>query len=292
MKKIEDIVELERLANRIRQDLLETTVETGFEQPASYLSATEIITALFFNHLRHDPARPGWAERDRLILSRGHAAPVLYCAYVEAGYLPRDLLPTLCKPGSQLPHPVDSRLLPLLEASATSLGNGLSFGLGAALSGRLEQVDYRVYVLLGNDDIQRDQFWEPAMWTSFHKADHLCVIVDYNYPQLDKRVKKLMELEPMEPKWNSLNWQTLMVDGHDMRQLLGALSQARDTKGKPTCLIAHTGAKPPQEVNSKAHPEGASPSSFCPNCGTPLMEQKCKLVCSRCDYYMSCSDYV
>ena len=173
MKKIEDIVELERLANRIRQDLLETTVETGFEQPASYLSATEIVTALFFNHLRHDPARPGWAERDRLILSRGHGAPVLYCAYVEAGALPRDLLSTLCKPGSQLPHPLDSHLLPLLEASATSLGNGLSLGLGAALSGRLEQVDYRVHVLLGNDDIQGDQFWEPAMWTSFHKADHL-----------------------------------------------------------------------------------------------------------------------
>ena len=292
MKKIEDIVELERLAKRMRQNLLEATVEMGFEQPASYLSATEIVTALFFNHLRHDPARPGWAERDRLILSRGHGAPVLYCAYVEAGYLPRDLLPTLCKPGSQLPHPLDSRLLPLLEASATSLGNGLSLGLGAALSGRLEQLDYRVYVLLGNDDIQRDQFWEPAMWTAFHKADHLCVIVDYNYPQLDKRVKKLLELEPMEPKWKSLNWQTLMVDGHDMRQLLGALSQARDTKGKPTCLIAHTSAKPPQQVNSKAQTEVASPSSFCPNCGTPLVEQKCKLVCSRCDYYMSCSDYV
>ncbi len=116
--------------------------------------------------------------------------------------------------------------------------------------------------------------------------------MDYDYPQLDKRVKKLLELEPMEPQWKSLNWQTLMVDGHDMRQLLGALSQARDTKGKPTCLIAHTGAKPLQQVNSKAHSEEASPSKFCPNCGTPLVEQKCKLVCSRCSYYMSCSDYV
>ena len=110
----------------------------------------------------------------------------------------------------------------MLEASSAALGNGLSLGLGAALAGRLEQVDYRVYVLLGNQDILEDQFWESAIWGSFHKADHLCVIVDYNYSQLDKRVKKLLELEPMEPKWKSLNWQTLIVDGHDMRQLLDA----------------------------------------------------------------------
>lgn len=292
MKKIEDIVELEQLATRIRQDLLETITEAGSGQPSSHLSAAEILTALFFNHLHHDPARPGWEKRDRLFLSKGHAAPLLYCAYVEAGYLPRDLLPSLCKAGSRLPHPFDRHLLPVLEASSAALGDGLSLGLGAALAGRLEQVDYRVYVLLGNQDILEDQFWESAMWGRFHKADHLCVIVDYDYPQLDKRVKKLLELEPMEPKWKSLNWQTLMVDGHDMRQLLGALSQARDTKGKPTCLIAHTGAKPLQQVNSKAHSEEASPSKFCPNCGTPLVEQKCKLVCSRCSYYMSCSDYV
>lgn len=240
MKKIEDIAELKRIANRIRQDIVRMIGEAGSGHPGGSLSATEVVTALFFNHLRHDPARPAWPERDRFILSKGHACPVLYSAYMEAGYLSRDLLPTLRKLGSPLQGHPDKRMLPLLEASTGSLGNGLSIGLGYALAGRLDHADYRVYVMIGDGELQEGQNWEAAMWAGFHKADTLCAIVDYNKQQLDDWTKKVLDIDPLDAKWRSFNWHTIVIDGHDMRQVLEALEQARATRGKPTCIIANT----------------------------------------------------
>ncbi len=240
MKKIEDIVELKRMANRIRQDIVTMIGEAGSGHPGGSLSATEVVTALFFNHLRHNPADPAWPQRDRFILSKGHACPVLYCAYIEAGYLPRDVLHTLRKLGSPLQGHPDRRMLPLMEASTGSLGNGLSIGLGYALAGRLDKADYRVYVMLGDGELQEGQNWEAAMWAGFHDADNLCAIVDYNKQQLDDDVKKVLDLEPLEPKWRSFNWHTIVIDGHDIRQVLEALRQAGSIKGKPTCIISNT----------------------------------------------------
>lgn len=240
MKKIEDIAELKRIANRIRQDIVRMIGEAGSGHPGGSLSATEVVTALFFNHMRHDPARPAWPERDRFILSKGHACPVLYSAYMEAGYLSRDLLLTLRKLGSPLQGHPDKRMLPLLEASTGSLGNGLSIGLGYALAGRLDHAAYRVYVMIGDGELQEGQNWEAAMWAGFHKADTLCAIVDNNKQQLDDWTRKVLDIDPLDAKWRSFNWHTIVIDGHDMRQVLDALEQARATRGKPTCIIANT----------------------------------------------------
>ncbi len=240
MKKIEDIAELKRMANRIRQDSIEMIAEAGSGHPGGSLSAADIVTALFFNVMRHDPALPGWPERDRFILSKGHAAPVLYSAFIEAGYLSRDLLPTLRKLGSPLQGHPDRRFLPILEASTGSLGNGLSIGIGDALAARFDQLDYRVYVMLGDGEIQEGQVWEAAMFAGFHKLDNLCVILDYNRQQLDNWVAKILDLEPVESKWKAFNFHTIEIDGHDMKQVLDALQKARELKGKPTIIIAHT----------------------------------------------------
>jgi len=165
---------------------------------------------------------------------------VLYAAMIEAGYLSRDLLHTLRKLGSPLQGHPDRRMLPLLEASTGSLGNGLSIGIGYALAARLDKQDYRVYVMLGDGEVQEGQVWEAAMWAGYHHTDNLCAIVDYNKIQLDGWVKDIVDLEPLEPKWRSFNWHTVVIDGHDFPQVLGALNEARATKGKPTCIIAHT----------------------------------------------------
>jgi len=240
MKTIDDVIELKRMANRIRQDVIEMIGEAGSGHPGGSLSAADIVTALFFNVLRHDPARPAWPQRDRFILSKGHAAPVLYSAFIEAGYLSRDLLPTLRKLGSPLQGHPDRRFLPTLEASTGSLGNGLSIGLGYALAGRMDNLDSRVYVMLGDGESQEGQVWEAAMFAGFHKVDNLCVILDYNRQQLDNWVAKVLDIEPVVAKWQSFNFHTIEIDGHDMRQVLEAFNQARQVRGRPVIIIAHT----------------------------------------------------
>jgi transketolase len=240
MKKIEDVVGLKRMANRIRQDIVEMIGEAGSGHPGGSLSAADIVTALFFKVMQHDPARPAWPERDHFILSKGHAVPVLYSAFIEGGYLPRDLLHTLRKLGSPLQGHPDRRMLPLIEASTGSLGNGLSIGLGYALAARLDNLDYRVYVMVGDGEIQEGQVWEAAMWAGFHKTDNLCVILDYNRQQLDDFVAKILDIEPVVAKWRAFNFHTIEIDGHDMNQVLEAFGEARQTKGTPTCIIAHT----------------------------------------------------
>ncbi len=240
MNKIENVIELKRLANRIRQDVVRMIGEAGSGHPGGSLSAADIVTALYFNEMRHDPQRPDWPDRDRFILSKGHAVPVLYSTFMHAGYLSPDLLLTLRKLGSPLQGHPDRRSIPALEASTGSLGNGLSIGLGNALAARLDGRDYRVYVMMGDGEIQEGQVWEAAMWAGFQKIDNICAIVDYNKQQLDNWVTKILDLEPLEAKWAAFNWHTIVIDGHDMNQILRALRQARDTKGKPTCIIANT----------------------------------------------------
>jgi transketolase len=234
------MIELKRTANRIRQDVVRMIGEAGSGHPGGSLSAADIVTALYFNEMRHDPARPDWPDRDRFILSKGHAVPVLYSAFMEAGYLSRDLLPTLRKLGSPLQGHPDRRTVPALEASTGSLGNGLSIGLGYALAARLDNRDYRVYVMMGDGENQEGQVWEAAMWAGYQKIDNIVAIVDYNKQQLDNWVAKILDLEPLQAKWAAFNWHTIVIDGHDMSQILDALRQARETKGKPTCIIANT----------------------------------------------------
>src|SRR5713226_2233156 len=170
MKRVEDVAELKRIANRMRKDIVRMIGEAVSGHPGGSLSATELITALFFKVMRHDPTKPAWPDRDRFILSKGHACPVLYCAYAEAGYIDPALLMTLRKLDSPLQGHPDRRFLPMLEASTGSLGNGLSIGMGAALAGKLDSKDYRVYVMLGDGESQEGQVWEAAMFAGCNKV--------------------------------------------------------------------------------------------------------------------------
>jgi transketolase len=236
------IVELQDIAKRVRRDIVEMITAAKSGHPGGSLSAVEIVVELYFNHMRIDPANPKWADRDRFILSKGHAAPVLYSVMAERGYpdAPKDQLNTLRKFGSVFQGHPDRRFIPSLEASTGSLGQGLSLGLGMALAARLDGRPSRFFVMMGDGEIQEGQIWEAAMAGAFHKADNLVAIVDYNHIQLDGFVSDIMEIAPVAEKWREFGWHTLEIDGHDFAAIELALAEAAATKGTPTCIVAHT----------------------------------------------------
>lgn len=208
--------------------------------PGGSLSAVEIITALYWKVLQHKPADPNWVDRDRFILSKGHAAPVLYAALAECGYFPVAELATLRQIDSRLQGHADRTHTPGVEMSSGSLGQGLSFAVGVALAGRLDRKDYRVYALLGDGECDEGQVWEAAMAAAHFKVDNLTAIVDNNGLQLSGCNADTMNLEPFKDKWASFGWHTIEVNGHDINQLLDAFDKAKKVKGKPTVIIAHT----------------------------------------------------
>jgi transketolase len=236
------IAELQEIAKRVRRDIVEMTTAAKSGHPGGSLSAVELVVELYFNHMRIDPSNPKWPDRDRFILSKGHAAPVLYSVMAERGYpdTPKDKLNTLRQFGSVYQGHPDRRFIPSLEASTGSLGQGLSLGLGMALAARLNASPSRTFVMLGDGEIQEGQVWEAAMAGAFHKADNLVAIVDKNGIQLDGFVKDIMDIDPLADKWRSFGWNTLEIDGHNFEAIEGALALAATTKGKPTCLVAHT----------------------------------------------------
>jgi len=233
--------ELQAIAKRVRREIVQMIGAAKSGHPGGSLSAVEILVTLFFGGvLRHDPAHPAWPDRDRFILSKGHGCPALYAVLAEAGYTPLDQLNTLRKLGSiDQGHP-DKRFIPALEASTGSLGQGLSIGMGMALAGRLDARPTRVYVLLGDGEIQEGQIWEAAMFGAYHKVDNLVAIVDYNRMQLDCFIKDIMEVEPLVPKWQSFGWHVIELDGHDIQALQAAFAEAAGVKEKPTVIVAHT----------------------------------------------------
>ncbi len=240
MPEKKSLEELQALAKEIRRNIVKMIGAAGSGHPGGSLSAVEIVVTLYYDVMRHDPQNPDWPDRDRFILSKGHACPVLYATLAELGYTPKDELMRLRKLGSIYQGHPDKRFLPVLEASTGSLGQGLSLGIGMALAARLDGKDYRTYVLLGDGEIQEGQIWEAAMFASFHKVDNVCAIVDYNKIQLDGFVKDIMDLEPLVPKWEAFGWHVVELDGHDIPALQRAFAEAAATKGKPTVLIAHT----------------------------------------------------
>jgi len=240
MPEKKSLEELQALAKEIRRNIVKMIGAAKSGHPGGSLSAVEIVVTLYYDVMRHDPQNPSWPDRDRFILSKGHACPVLYATLAELGYTPKDELMRLRKLGSIYQGHPDKRFLPVLEASTGSLGQGLSLGIGMALAARLDGKDYRTYVLLGDGEIQEGQIWEAAMFGAFHKVDNVCAIVDYNKIQLDGFVKDIMDLEPLVPKWEGFGWHVIEVDGHDIPALQRAFAEAAATKGKPTVLIAHT----------------------------------------------------
>jgi len=234
------IPELEKMAKRLRRDVITMIATAGSGHPGGSLSAADIVTALYFKVMRHDPKNPQWPDRDRFVLSKGHAAPILYAALAECGYFPVEELSTLRKLGSRLQGHTDRTLTPGVEMSAGSLGQGLSYGIGMALTGRLGKRGYRVYVLLGDGECDEGQVWEAAMFAPHHRMDNITAIIDHNDLQLDGRVCDIMALEPLPDKWRAFNWNVLEINGHDIGEILKALKKAAEVKGKPTVIIAHT----------------------------------------------------
>ena len=231
---------MQSVAKKIRREIIEMIGAAKSGHPGGSLSAVEILVTLYFSVMRHDPSNPKWPDRDRFILSKGHAAPVLYAIMAECGYTPADQLNTLRKLGSIYQGHPDVRFIPSLEASTGSLGEGVSLALGMALAARLNHSASRTYVMLGDGEVQEGQIWEGAMFGAHHKVDSLVAIVDYNGIQLDGFVKDIMEVAPLTAKWRAFGWHTIELDGHNIAVLQSAFKEAEETKGKPTAIIAHT----------------------------------------------------
>ncbi len=233
--------ELKDIARQMRIDIIEMTSDAGSGHPSSSLSMVELLTVLYCGgEMHYDPKNVKAPDRDRFILSKGHAVPGLYAALIAAGVLSRDLIPTLRKMGSILQGHADMRFTPGIEASAGSLGQGLSIGIGHALAARLDKRDYRVYVMTGDGELDEGQNWEAAMTASKYEIDNLCLIVDRNNAQQTGWVRDVMPTDPLSDRFASFGWTTIDIDGHKYEQIFDAFEEARETKGEPTVIIAHT----------------------------------------------------
>ena len=254
--------EMQEKTKTLRRHIITMTERAGSGHPGGSLSAVELVTALYFHVLRHDPQNPHWPDRDRFVLSKGHAAPVLYAALAESGYFPVAELLTLRQMGSRLQGHTHMITTPGVEMSAGALGQGLSFGIGNALAARLDGRDYRVYVLLGDGECNEGQVWEAAMAAAHHKLDNMVAIIDRNRLQIDGWCCDVMNTEPFPEKWRAFGWHTIEVDGHDLGQIIAALSEAKTIEGKPTAIIAHTTkGKGVSFMENKAEFHGTAPTS-------------------------------
>jgi transketolase len=238
-KTDKQISDLQLKAKEIRRDIIAMLCRACSGHPGGSLSSTDLVTALYFAVLRHDPKKPQWQDRDRFHMSKGHCCPLWYAVLAHAGYFPKEKLLTLRKLGSMLQgHP--DRRTPGVEAASGSLGQGLSIALGMALAGKLDKKDYRVYCLLGDGETQEGNIWEAAMAAGHYHCDNLCGILDYNGMQIDGKTNDVMTLEPVVDKWRAFGWNTIEIDGHDMKAILSAYDQAAAAKGKPSIIIART----------------------------------------------------
>lgn len=233
------IKELENKAKQIRLLIVQMLSKACSGHPGGSLSATDLITALFFSVLKHNPKDFNWPQRDRFHMSKGHCCPLWYAVLAESGYFKKDNLWTLRQLGSSLQGHPDRRVCGV-EVASGSLGQGLSVALGMSLAGKMDNEDYRVYVLLGDGEIQEGNIWEAAMAAAHYKCDNLCAILDYNGFQIDGPVNKIMNLEPLVDKWRAFGWHTIEIDGHNMAEILKAYAEAKTVKNKPSIIIAHT----------------------------------------------------
>lgn len=226
---------------RIRRNIVLSTTEAGSGHPSSSLSAVEIATVLYFGGvLRYDPSRPDWPDRDRFIVSKGHASPLLYSVLAEAGYFPIDLLKSLRKFGSALEGHPNMRRVPGVEASTGSLGQGLSIGIGHALAAKLDRRNYRVYVLEGDGETQEGQVWEAMMFAGNQRIENLTLIIDRNRYQQTGRVEDINDLDPLADKLRAFKWEVKEVDGHSLEEVAEAFEWATSITGKPQAILAST----------------------------------------------------
>jgi transketolase len=234
------IDELKRMAATIRCDIIDMICTAEAGHPGGSLSATDIVTALYFRLMRIDPANPRWPERDRFILSKGHACPVWYAALAERGFFDKSHLGTLRRLGSILQGHPDMNKVPGIDMTAGSLGQGLSVGIGMALAGKLQKKDYHVWVVIGDGESQEGSVWEAAMAGAKWKLGNLTAILDRNNLQNDWYVDDLMPIEPVADKWRAFGWHVVEINGHAMEEIVPALEAAKDREDGPTLILAHT----------------------------------------------------
>lgn len=236
------IQELEEKANEIRQDIIKMLVKAGSGHSAGPLDMADIFTALYFRVLKHDPQKPKWPERDRLILSNGHIVPVRYVTMMHAGYIDKKHLPTLRKLGSILEGHPSMRKIPALETSSGPLGEGLSQACGFAMAAKLDgkQRDYHIWCLMSDGEQQEGMTWEAAMFAAKYRLSNLCAIIDRNNIQIDGNTEDVMPLEPLRAKYETFGWHVMEMNGHDMEEIISTLEEAKAITEKPVCIIAHT----------------------------------------------------
>ena len=234
-------LELQITANEVRKGIVTAVHSAKAGHPGGSLSAADIFTYLYFEEMNIDPKNPKMPDRDRFVLSKGHTAPGLYSALAQRGYFPVEDLKTLRHLGSYLQGHPDMKHIPGVDMSSGSLGQGVSAAVGMALSAKLSNDDYRVYTLLGDGEIQEGQVWEAAMFAGFRRLDNLVVIVDNNGLQIDGPVDQVCSPYPINEKFKAFNFHVIdLKDGNDMDQIADAFKEARNTKGMPTAIIAHT----------------------------------------------------
>jgi transketolase len=257
----EKIAQLQEKARLLRVEIVKALHKSQSGHTGGSLSAIDMVAALYFHTMKHNPADPSWPERDRFVLCKGHAAPALYVALAEAGYFPKEDLMTLRRLGSHLQGHPDSKQTPGVEVCTGSLGQGLSMANGMALGLRLDGSASRVYALLGDGELQEGQVWEAAMAAGHYKLDNLCALVDVNRLQIDGEVAKVMDVEPVTDKFRAFGWNVIDIDGHDMGAIVAALGQAAGATGKPTAIVARTvKGKGVSFFENKASYHGVAPS--------------------------------
>ncbi len=232
--------ELKTKCKDVRKDIVKMIYSAGSGHPGGSLSAVEILTVLYFYEMHIKPGEPGWPERDRFILSKGHAAPLLYAILAERGFIKIADLETFNAPGSNLQKHLDMHLVPGVELSTGSLGQGLSAAIGMTLNSRLEKIENYVYVLVGDGEMQEGQIWEAAMAAAQFKTDHLIVFLDKNNCQVDGFTKDICNVDPVDKKWEAFGWDVQSIDGHDIAQIISAVQKAKTIPGKPHIIIANT----------------------------------------------------
>ncbi len=234
------LFELQEIARSLRVDVLKMLHNADSGHTGGSLSAVDIIAALYFHKMQHKPEDPKWDGRDKFVLSKGHAAPALYAALAKAGYFDSRHLMTLRQYGSILQGHPFSLTTPGVEVSTGSLGQGLSMANGMALASRLDHKDIKVYALLGDGELQEGQVWEAAMSAAHYKLENICAFVDNNGLQIDGCVKDIMGVDPIADKWKAFGWEVQEIDGHDFNQIIAALDNADQVKGKPSLIVART----------------------------------------------------
>lgn len=256
-----NIEELKQKANEIRKDIIEEVYNAKSGHPGGSLSIADIMAVLYFNELKIDEKNPRCEDRDRVVLSKGHCSPALYAVLAERGFFSKEDLKSFRKLESNLQGHPDLNKVPGVDMTSGSLGQGLSVANGMAISAKMDNKDYRVYVILGDGEIEEGQIWEAAMTANKYKLDNLCVIVDNNNLQIDGTIEEVKSSYPIDEKFKSFGFNVINIDGNNIEEIINAFETAKQTKNKPTCIIAKTiKGKGVSFMENKAEWHGKAPS--------------------------------